>query len=138
MIPVAHPLNLLAILVSAIILWVLGAIWYSPALFAKPWMQILGMKKEDSRRSFVYLGMVASFMGDFVLAYVLANIIIWSGATGFWLGAVWGVLIWFGFFGSVNLPQHLYEGRPFKLFAINNGYWLLGLFIVGGILTTWR
>lgn len=137
MIHVPH-LNHLAILVSAIILWVLGAIWYSPALFAKPWMAILGLKKEDSRRSFVYLGMIASFVGDVILAFVLAHIILWAGATGFWLGAVTGILIWFGFFAAPNLPQHLYEGRPFKLFAINNGYWLLGLFIVGGLLATWR
>lgn len=26
-----------AILVAAVIQWVLGAIWYSPLLFAKPW-----------------------------------------------------------------------------------------------------
>ena len=38
-----HSLNNLAILVSAIILWVLGAVWYSPPLFAKPWMELAGI-----------------------------------------------------------------------------------------------
>jgi hypothetical protein len=32
-----------AVLVSALTLWVLGAVWYSPALFAKPWMAALGI-----------------------------------------------------------------------------------------------
>ena len=138
MIHIQHSLNHLAILVSAIILWILGAIWYSPALFAKPWMQILGLKKEENKKSFLYLGMIASFVGDVLLSFVLAHIIVWSHATGFWWGALVGILVWFGFFASPSLPQSLYEGRPFKLFAINSGYWLLGLFIVGGLLASWR
>jgi hypothetical protein len=36
------------------------------------------------------------------------------------------------------LPQGIYEGRPFKLFAINQGYWLVGLMIVGAMLAVWR
>ena len=38
----------------------------------------------------------------------------------------------------IDAPQGIYEKRPFKLFAINSGYWLLGLFIVGGLLAAWR
>ena len=140
-----HSLNYVAILVSAVILWVLGAIWYSPALFAKPWMEILGIKKGESKRSGLMLGMVASFIGDLVLSSILATIIFWANAFGFapsafgfGNGCVLGVLMWFGFIAAPNLPQGLYEGRPFKLFAINSGYWLLGLFIVGGLLGAWR
>jgi len=29
-------------------------------------------------------------------------------------------------------------GRPFKLFLINAGYWLVGLLVIGGILARWR
>jgi hypothetical protein len=133
-----HSLNFLAIIASALILWLLGATWYSPALFAKPWMAMLGIKKEDGKRSFMILAMISSFIGDLVLSFVLDHIIVWSNATGFGWGSVVGCLVWIGFFGATNLPQHLYEGRPFKLFAINNGYWLLGLFIVGGLLGAWR
>ena len=138
MIHIHHSLNHVAILVSAVVLWVLGAAWYSPALFAKPWMQILGLKKEESKKSFLYLGMIASLVGDAILAFVLDHIIIWSNATGFGWGVVIGVIVWIGFFAATSLPQNLYEGRPFKLFAINSGYWLVGLVIVGGLLASWR
>ena len=37
-----------------------------------------------------------------------------------------------------NFAQGIYESRPFKLFAINSGYWLVGLLITGGLLATWR
>ncbi len=140
-----HSVNYLAILVSAVILWVLGAIWYSPALFAKPWMEILGIKKGEGKQSGLMLGMVASFIGDLVLSFILAHIIFWANAfgfapspVGFGNGCVLGVLVWIGFIAAPNLPQGLYERKPFKLFAINSGYWLLGLFIVGGLLAAWR
>ncbi len=138
-------LNYLAVLVSAVILWVLGAIWYSPALFAKPWMELLGIKKGEGKQSGLILGMVASFIGDLVLSFILAHIIIWANAFGFATsafgfanGGVLGVLLWIGFIAAPNLPQGIYERRPFKLFAINGGYWLVGLFIVGGLLAAWR
>lgn len=138
-------LNYLAVLVSAVILWVLGAIWYSPALFAKPWIELLGIKKGEGKQSGLILGMVTSFIGDLVLSFILAHIIIWANAFGFATsafgfanGGVLGVLIWIGFIAAPNLPQGIYERRPFKLFAINGGYWLVGLFIVGGLLAAWR
>jgi len=133
-----HSLNYVAILVSGVILWVLGAIWYSPALFAKPWMEILGIKKGESKQSGLMLGMVASFIGDVVLSFILAHLIFWANAFGFANGCVLGVLVWIGFIAAPNLPQGIYEKRPFKLFAINSGYWLVGLFIVGGLLSAWR
>jgi hypothetical protein len=133
-----HSLNNLAILVSAVILWVLGAIWYSPALFAKQWIQLLGIKVEPGKKDGMLLGMTASFIGDLVLSFILSTIIMWSNATGFGKGAVIGVLVWMAFFAAPNLPQGIYERRPFKLFAINSGYWLVGLFIVSGLLASWR
>jgi hypothetical protein len=130
--------NNLAILVAGIILWVLGAIWYSPALFAKPWMQLLGINREPGKRDGLLLGMTASFIGGLVLSFVLTHIIMWSNTTGFVRGGVVGVLVWMGFIAATALPQGLYEKRPFKLFAINGGYWLVGLFVVGGMLAVWK
>jgi hypothetical protein len=43
-----------------------------------------------------------------------------------------------GFFGAIGIPQSVFEGRPFKLFAINQGYNLLGLMLIGGVLSVWR
>ena len=131
-------INYLAVIVCAIILWILGATWYSPVLFAKKWSELIGVKREPGKREGLLLGMTASLIGDVVMSFILANIIHWSNTFGFRNGAVIGVLAWIGFIAAPNLPQGLYEKRPFKLFAINSGYWLLGLFIVGGILATWR
>jgi hypothetical protein len=102
-----HPLNNLAILVSAIILWILGAIWYSPLLFSKPWMELVGAKREPGKRDGLLLGMTASLICDLVLSLILSMLIMWSNATGFKYGAVIGVLVWMGFIAATNLPQGL-------------------------------
>jgi hypothetical protein len=133
-----HDLNYLAIIVSAVILWLLGALWYSPALFAKPWMAMLGIQKGATKGSSMIAGMIASFVCDAVLAFILAHIVIWTQAATFGWGALVGFVVWVGFIAAPNLPQGIYEGRPFKLFAINSGYWLVGLLIVGGVLAVWR
>lgn len=131
-------LNYVAIIVSAVILWLLGAVWYSPALFAKPWMAIIGIKKDAGKSSSMAAGMIASFICDLILAFILAHIVIWTQAATFGWGAMVGFIVWVGFIAAPNLPQGIYEGRPFKLFAINSGYWLVGLLIVGGVLAIWR
>jgi len=132
-----HGLNHWAILVSALFLWFLGALWYSPVLFAKPWVEIVGRKMGEKPKG-VVKGMIGSFIGDLLLALALNHFIVWSGATTIEWGAIIGFITWLGFFAAVNYPQSVYEGRPFKYFLINNGYWLIGLLAVGVLLAVWR
>jgi len=101
-------------------------------------MELLGIKKGESKQSGLMLGMISSFIGDLVLSFILAHIIFWANATGFANGCVLGVLMWIGFIAAPNVPQGIYEQRRFKLFAINGGYWLLCLFLAGGLLAAWR
>ena len=130
-------LNFWAILVSALIQWFLGAIWYSPALFSRPWMALLRIDTSEKPKGLA-LGMVSSFIGDLLLSLVLAHWVKWSGAGSFAAGAVIGFLSWLGFFVGPNFAQGIYEQRPFKLFAINNGYWLIALLGTGGLLAVWQ
>jgi hypothetical protein len=62
----------------------------------------------------------------------------WAEATTWGTGAFVGFLCWLGFFAAPNFAQGIYENRPFKLFAINNGYWLVCLLITGGLLAVWK
>jgi len=133
-----HHLNHLAIISSAVFLWVLGAVWYSPALFAKPWMALLGITPDPSKRKGLVGGMIASFIGDLILALVLSHFVIWSGASTIGWGAFVGFVSWLGFIAAPNLPQGIYEGRPVRLFLINAGYWLVGLLVVGALLAAWH
>jgi len=133
-----HSFNHWAIITSGVFLWLLGAVWYSPALFAKPWMAMLGIKKGEHNKNSLIAGMIASFICDIVLAFILDHLVIWSGASTFGWGALIGFIAWVGFLAAPNLPQGIYENRPFKLFAINYGYWLVGLLVIGGLMAVWH
>lgn len=133
---VAH-MNPWALLVSTLFLWMLGACWYSPALFVKPWIAALGISPHGPKKGLA-AGMVSSLIGDFFAAFVLLHFILWSGA-GTWLqGGFIGFLCWLGFFAATTFPQGIYERRPTSLFLINAGYWLVGLMVAGGILAVWK
>jgi hypothetical protein len=130
--------NHLAILVSAVIQWLLGAVWYSPALFAKPWAAMVGISKDSSKTSSMVFGMISSFIGSLVTSFVLAHVVLWSGTQTFAFGALIGLILWMGFIAAPLWASYIYEGRPFKLYAINTGYWLVALVITGGLLAVWR
>jgi hypothetical protein len=130
--------HLWAVLACSVLLWLLGAAWYSPATFAKPWMAMLKIEPDPSKRGGIFSAMFASLVGDLLTAFVMAHLIGWSHADTFGWGALVGFVAWLGFFAAPNFPQGLYERRPFGLFLINNGYWLVGLVVVGGVLAIWR
>jgi hypothetical protein len=92
----------------------------------------------DAPKTGLAAGMIASFIGDLLVAFVLLHFILWSEAATFATGALIGFICWLGFFAATQFPQGIYERRPFKVFAINSGYWLVGLLIIGGLLAVWR
>lgn len=134
-----HNINVAALFMSAIMMWILGAVWYSPALFAKPWMKALGIVMDPSApKKGLALGMIASFAGDVLVSFVLLHMVRWSEATTWPFGAFVGFLCWLGFFAATQLPQGIYERRPASLFFINSGYWLVSLLAAGALLAAWK
>lgn len=129
--------NLWAVLVSALLFWFLGAAWYSPALFAKPWMAALGVVPGHEKTGFA-AAMISSLIGDLITAFVILHFVLWSGANSAGTGMFIGFLCWLGFFVAIQFPQGLYEKRPFIVFAINGGYWFVGLLGMGALLAVWQ
>lgn len=134
-----HHINFWPVLVSALALWFLGALWYSPVLFAKPWMAALGIvPNPDMKNKMMLSGMIASLVGDLVMAFIMLHFIIWSHVCSFAGGAFIGFISWLGVFAATQVAQGIYEGKPFKLFLINGAYFLIGMAGMGGLLAVWR
>jgi hypothetical protein len=129
-------LNPVAVLVTAIMQWLIGAIWYS-LLFAKPWNAMVAVRQEGKGKTMI-TGMIASLVGDILVSLAMAHMILWSGASTVQWGIIIGLICWLGFIVAPMLPQNIYEGRPFKLFAINSGFWLVALVLTGVILAIWH
>ena len=77
-------------------------------------------------------------IGDLLLAFVMEHFILWSHTETFAQGMLLGFICWVGFVLGPLFPQHIYEGRPRTYFAINAGYWLIGMVVTGGILAIWH
>ena len=138
------PVNYLAVLVAAIASMVIGSLWYGP-LFGKQWMAWSGMSPADLE-SAKQKGMAKSyaimFVGSLVMAYVLAHALVFASAyleaEGVSAGLTVGIWNWLGFVAPVTLGTVLWEGKPWKLWIINNGYYVVTLLVMGVILALWH
>jgi uncharacterized protein DUF1761 len=138
-----HNLNLLAVLVAAISTMLVGFLWYSPILFAKPWMREMGYDPEDKTKTKemqksagpAYLG---SFVASLVSAFILALFFHWVHVQSLDLGLVVAFHVWLGFVATVQFTGVLFMKQSMKLFAINTGYQLACYLAMGAILSVWR
>lgn len=128
-------LNLLAVLGAGVARFILGALWYSPVLFAKQWKRLSGVRSNQMKG--VAQAFTIDFIGGLVMAWVLAHAIRYAGAHGVGQGMAAGFFNWLGFIATVQIGSVLYEKRPFNLFLINTSFSLLSCLIMGAILVTW-
>ena len=138
-----HHLNLLAILVAGVSTMVVGFLWYSPLLFAKPWVREMGYdlndkaKMEEMRKGAgpAYAG---SFVAGLISAFTLALFLHWSRAEDLHYGLMVGFHVWLGFVATVQFTGALFMKQSMKLFAINTGYQLVCYLVMSAILTVWK
>jgi hypothetical protein len=114
---------------------VLGALWYSPVLFAEPWMRAVGRTREELGAA--QLGYALSAIGAIVSSYVLARIVKWAEVDDLWNGALIGIFVWAGFVATVLAVTTYFGGRPRALWLINGGYQLVSLVLMGALLGAW-
>ena len=134
-------INYLAVVASAVAYWILGALWYSPLLFARPFIALRGWTPEElaAIQATSHAGEIgAAFLTSLVLAYVLAHFVKFTGAETVKSGMLMGFWLFIGFVLTTNLETVIFEGRPLGLYLINNGYHLVGLLGMGALLAVWR
>lgn len=138
------PINYLAVLAAAVVSMVIGSVWYGP-LLGKAWMKELGMKHKEMTAAVKQEMMRAyglMFVGSLVMAYVLAHVTTFASAytqtTGVPAGLMSGFWNWLGFVAPVTLGSVLWEGKSWKMWCINNGYYIITLLAMGVLLALWR
>lgn len=129
-------INYAAIVVSAIVYWLLGALWYG-FLFGKQYVALERLTDEQLKAASPILPYIITFILNLLIAFVLAQICIWRNANTASRGAAVGILLWIGLVGPITYTTYMYELRPLPLFAINQFYSLVGLFLMGLIIGAW-
>jgi len=129
-------INHIAVFVCAVMSLVIGAIWWSPVLFAKAWQKENGLTDEQLANSKPIRTFGLTFLLAWVMSYNLAFFLGASGTTWQWglaaglLTAIWVV----GMFIIIAL----FEQRSMKYMAINCGYIVVYFALIGFILGIWR
>lgn len=134
--------NLWSVLVAAIATMVVGFLWYSPMLFARPWMVAMGYDpndkvKTDEMRKSAGKSYAISFVASLVSAFVLGKIINITTVNTALYGMKIGFAVWLGFVTTVQLTAKLFGNQSTKLYLINTGYQLVCYLAMGAILAIW-
>ncbi len=130
-------INWLAILAAAVINMVVGAAWYSPALFGKQWSKLIGRKLEDMRKQ-AGPGYAVSTIGALIESYVLAHFVVYANSITAVDGALTGFWIWLAFVGVTMAVGTVFAGRSWHLWKIDAGYFLVVLVLQGALLAVWQ
>lgn len=130
-------LNYWAILVSAVVAFAIGSVWYLPKVFGNTWMILIGKTEMDVKMGLNRMMFVKTFVASLVMMYILAHFVDYAAATTVGQGAATGIWLWLGFVATTIFTNSLYENRPLKLWAINAVYHLVVLIITGAILAVW-
>jgi hypothetical protein len=135
-------INLWSVLVAAIATMVAGFLWYSPLLFARPWMVLMGYDPDDNAKlAEMQKGAgkmyALSFLASLLSALVLAKIISITTVNSAFYGMKIGFAVWLGFVATVQLTSVLFAKQPAKLYLINTGYQLVCYLAMGAILAVW-
>lgn len=69
-------INWLAMLVAALVPLAVGALWYSPILFANAWMKASGVTEENLKKGNMALIFGLTFFFSFLLAMILNSVVI--------------------------------------------------------------
>lgn len=135
-------INWLPVLGAAVLMFILGWIWYSNALFGRTWRALSGISEEyhaqmsqDKKR--MWKVMSTYFVSLVLMAWALSYAVVFAGAYGVWDAIRLGFCLWVGFGIPATIGSVLWERKPWKYYGINVGYLLVALLAGTIILTLW-
>ena len=132
-------INYTAVFVAALAMFFIGWGWYSA--FGNAWMSYTGMTMEMAEQM-SGLDMAKSYGGSFI-AYLLLFYCMAHVSHAFQVkdakgGAMSGFWSWLGFTATPIFVSTAYQAKPFGLFLIDAGYWLIGMTAGGVILAVMK
>ena len=132
-----YELNWLTVLVAACVGILVNAAWYSDTLFGKQWLKAVKLKKKDTEKSEVNVGLVISLFTLIISAAALGVLLSVLNVEGAVNGVLLGVLVATGFIITTSGMHKLYEQRPFTHYAITAVGDILTFAAMGAILAVW-
>lgn len=129
--------NHLAVWVAAVSDFFVGALWYSPLLFYKAWMNTNGFTEEKLKQGNQAIIFAGTFLLALIMSYNLAFFLGDAQTTTLW-GLVAGLLAGAGWAATGLGIICLFERRTATYFLIHSGYLILAFALKGFIIGIWR
>jgi hypothetical protein len=131
-------LNWLAVIAAAVLYFAVGAVWYMPfSPTGRAWMAAIGFVEHPQGQRPSQAIYLAPLLGYVLVAVVAAMLTRALNVQTLANGLLLGVVLWLGF----GLPYWIlasifnpHAKQPGRLIAIQSGYHLIGLLVVGAIL----
>jgi hypothetical protein len=130
-------INWLAVFVAALSTFLLGGLWYSPALFGKAWQRENNLSDDDLKKGNMAKIFGLSFVWSIVMSLNLALFLNAPVTDAAW-GTTAGFLAGFGWVAMGIFVIGLFERRSLRYMLINAGYMTVSFTIMGLIIGAWR
>lgn len=129
-------INYIELIAAGVAAMVVGFVWYSMAVFGKPWMKTVGLSQSDLKEGMKdapkMYGLM--FVGALVQAYVLSILLNVFGVADYMSAATVAFWAWLGFVAPVVLGNVLFERRSWNYFGITIGYQLVNMVVMSAVL----
>lgn len=128
--------NYVAVFVAAVASFIIGFVWYHPAVFGTMWMRLSGVTPAmaNAWSKNLMQSMVLGFISMAISAYVLAHFATVWGAADLMNALQLGFWVWLGFQMPINLSAVLWEQKPWNLFALNGAYYLVSTVVMAVVI----
>ncbi len=133
-------INLVAVLISAIVYFMIGSLWYS-FLVRDAW--VAELKEHDvtikqHAKEVLRTKMLLTFCANVLASIAMALLVIMAGSTTVYSGFCLGLLCVLGFAATTLGTVFIWEHRSFRLFLLDIGYPAIGLIVAAIILSIWQ
>ena len=133
-------INYLAVIVAAIVHFIIGGLWYG-LIFGNKFIELSGWtpaQLEKIAAESHWSQYAIAFVCSLVLVYILAHFVQYTGAKGVADGMQTAFWLWLGFVATTQLATVIFEQRRLGLYVLNVGYQLVASLICGAILVVWK
>jgi hypothetical protein len=110
--------NFIALGVVAVVAFVASSLWYSPLLFGRQFVELSGVAGSPQPNAVKAL---CELLRTFVLAYVIARLIVRLNVTEWRAALGVGLWLWVGFPVVLLTGSMLWQNVPWQLAAIHSG-----------------
>ena len=131
----------LQIIVSAVAYFAIGAIWYMPAVFGNAWAaghKLDRSNSEEMKKTLPKL-MAITFVLTFLIAVGMGLLLYVLQAPGTCMSGIKAGLMVSGIFCVLPMGiNYAYTGKSIKLLCIDGGYHVIGITLMGIIMSVWK